>query len=233
MVTYASMTEEEKTQVEDRGDEDDLAEEYGIDRVRQQEGLKLLLDIILMVHQKKKDKETGMMYGKWERLFKLDSYLTNLPYAPKRDSYRINPEQLHSFILSIGQKAKDENRQLTQDFFYDFLEERIRDDQEKPFKDYISKKWDDIKKVIDVVVESEVIFRRARIGVISIKNVTPLDAQNIFSKINSGGTRLTPEELISAKPFWNEPITIRQRRSWSCLRKCTKDWISRFLMMNE
>ena len=46
------------------------------------------------------------------------------------------------------------------------------------------------------------------IGVILLKNVTPLDAQNIFSRINSGGTQLKAEELLSAKPFWNEKVTM-------------------------
>lgn len=177
-----------------------------INRERQREGLDVLLDIILMVHQKKKDKESGRMYGKWERLFKLDKYLSNLSYATKRDNFCISPEQLHSFLLMVAQKAKDDKRELTASFFIELMDENIKDGKEAEFRDYIQKNWSDISKVIDVIRRSEEIFRRARIGVISIKNVTPLDAQNIFSVINSGGTPLTPEELISAKPFWNEPV---------------------------
>jgi len=207
LINYASMSDEEKNNIEYTNDDEECAEEeFGIDRLRQQVGLKTLLDIILMVHPKKKDKESGMKYGAWERLFKLDSYLTNLPYAPKRNNYKIIPEELHAFILSISQKAEEEHRQLTIDFFIEFLEERIREGKESEFRSHIETIWDDIKGIIEIVRLSEVIFRRARIGVISIKNVTPLDAQNIFSRINSGGTPLTPEELISAKPFWNEPI---------------------------
>lgn len=33
-----------------------------------------------------------------------------------------------------------------------------------------------------------------------------LDAQNIFSLVNSGGTQLKAEELLSAKPYWNQPV---------------------------
>ena len=122
------------------------------------------------------------------------------------NNYRINAEDLHAFILSIGKKAEEENRKLSANFFIDFLEERIREGKEEEFKIHVENTWEDKKKIIEIVNASEVIFRRAKIGVISIKNVTPLDAQNIFSRINSGGTPLTPEELISAKPFWNEPI---------------------------
>lgn len=207
LINYATMSDEDKMTENDSNINDEAVdEEFGIDRLRQQEGLKVLLDIILMVHQKKKDKESGIMYGKWERLFKLDPFLTNLPYATRRNNYRINAEDLHAFILSIGKKAEEENRKLTTNFFIEFLEERIKEGKEDEFRSHIEKRWDDIKRIIEIVVASEVIFRRAKIGIISIKNVTPLDAQNIFSRINSGGSPLTPEELISAKPFWNDPI---------------------------
>ena len=193
-------------------DPDNLAEDStddiqcDINRERQREGLEVLLDIILMVHQKKKDKESGRMYGKWERLFKLDKYLSNLSYATKRDNFHINPEELHSFLLTVAQRAENDKCELTANFFIELMDENIKEGKEAEFRDYLQKNWDDISKVIDVIKRSEDIFMRARIGVISIKNVTPLDAQNIFSVINSGGTGLTPEELISAKPFWNEPV---------------------------
>lgn len=208
LVNYAAMSDEEIAQAEGNEDmgEEDPANEDGINRARQQEGLKTLLDIILMVHQKKKDKESGLSYGQWERLFKLDKFLSNLEYATKRDNYRINPEQLHEFLLKIGKKAKMENRIADADFFMEYVDEKIKEGQESAFKMHIERHWDDMARVISVVMRSEELFRRARIGVISIKNVTPLDAQNIFSRINSGGTPLSPEELISAKPFWNEPI---------------------------
>lgn len=193
-------------------DPDNLTEENteeiqcDINRERQREGLDVLLDIILMVHQKKKDKESGCMYGKWERLFKLDKYLSTLSYAARRDNFRINPEELHSFLLKVAKSAEDNKCELTASFFIKLMDENIKEGKEEEFRDHIQKNWDDISKVIDVIIRSEEIFRRARIGVISIKNVTPLDAQNIFSVINSGGTPLTAEELISAKPFWNEPV---------------------------
>ena len=39
-------------------------------------------------------------------------------------------------------------------------------------------------------------------------NATPLDAQNIFSRINRGGTQLKAEELLSAKPYWNKSVNL-------------------------
>ncbi len=212
LVAYAAMSDDERKSM---GDDFDYTgsdlDEDGIDRKRQQEGLSVLLEIILMVHQKKIDK-SGLRYGKWERLFKLDEYLSNLPYALKKDNFRIDPERLHSFLLKISDDAEKDNKQLSAEYFMEVMDENIKDEKRKDFKAYLSKNWSDMARVVDVITRSERIFKRARIGVISIKNVTPLDAQNIFSRINSGGTRLSPEELISAKPFWNEYISNQDNR---------------------
>lgn len=43
---------------------------------------------------------------------------------------------------------------------------------------------------------------------IQYANATPLDAQNIFSRINRGGTQLKAEELLSAKPYWNKSVNL-------------------------
>lgn len=195
---------------EGRSDEESVVTdediEADINRDRQKEGLGILLDIILMVHQKQRDQASGLYYGKWERLFKLDSYLMGLPYAPKRDNYHINPEQLHKYLLAIGEKAAKETADLTSDYFIEFVEENIKEGMAADFRTYVESHWNDMSHVINVILRAEDIFRKARIGVISIKNVTPLDAQNIFTAINTGGTKLEHVETISAKPFWNMPV---------------------------
>ena len=84
----------------------------------------------------------------------------------------------------------------------------IKEGKEKAFHNQVEKKWEDIEHIILVIAKSEQIISDARIGVILLKNVTPLDAQNIFSRINSGGTQLKAEELLSAKPFWNEKVIL-------------------------
>lgn len=61
---------------------------------------------------------------------------------------------------------------------------------------------------MDVVDRSEKVFTDARIGIIRLTNATPLDAQNIFSRINRGGTQLKAEELLSAKPYWNKSVNL-------------------------
>lgn len=178
--------------INDENQEDD------INKSRQKEGLTTLLDIILMVHQKK----SGL--GLWERIFSLKDYVNRLPYAPKRENYTINPVSLRSFLLDYS----SQNKNFSIDSFIQFLDDRgeVKDEKFNELKNLIERQWNEISSIISTISKSEQIFKAARIGVILIKNVTPLDAQNIFSRINSGGTQLKAEELLSAKPFWNEKV---------------------------
>lgn len=176
-------------------------QEEDINKWRQRDGLKTLLEIILMVHQK------AANGGKWERIFAdLNKSIAHPPYAPKRENFRINPEALRQFLLDyknkVGNPTKDNFIQHMDDFA------AIKDGKEKEFHNQIEQKWDDIEHIVEVIAKSEQIISDARIGVILLKNVTPLDAQNIFSRINSGGTQLKAEELLSAKPFWNEKVVV-------------------------
>ena len=183
----------------------DNAYESGIDRERQQEGLKTLLDVIRIAHVRQKcDRTSSRKYGSWERLFKLDEYLTNLPYQLKKEQYIINPVQLRKYLLELGTETDEKRIPLSKEYFIDKVDEMIKEGKEQDFKDYVNHHWQEMANVIRIIVRSEKIFRNATIGVIMIQNVTPLDAQNIFTKINKGGSPLTTEELNSAKPFWNE-----------------------------
>lgn len=185
----------EPTTIESEEDED-------INKWRQREGLNTLLEIILMVHQKKPNG------GKWERIFNdLDKYLERPPYAPKRDGFVINPEDLRQFLLDYKNKVSAPTKENFIQYMDDFGG-AIKEGKEKDFKNQVDKNWEDIEHITLVIAKSEQIISDARIGVILLKNVTPLDAQNIFSRINSGGTQLKAEELLSAKPFWNEKVTM-------------------------
>ena len=198
-------------QQEDDEEEDDTtyaAEDYhededeDINRARQRRGLNTLLDIILMVHQK------NSAGGKWERIFaNLNRYLERPPYAPKRVGFQIIPEDLRQFLLDYKNKVS----KVTIENFIQYMDDlggAIKEGKEADFKKVVEQDWNDIENIIDVIAKSEQIITDARIGVILLKNVTPLDAQNIFSRINSGGTQLKAEELLSAKPFWNEKVIV-------------------------
>lgn len=175
-------------------------EDEDINKWRQRHGLQTLLDIILMVHQSK----AGV--GKWERIFDVQKFIERPPYAPKRDGFKVNPELLREFLLSFKNKVGN----VTKENFIQHMDDlgAIKEGADKKFCQYVEQYWTDISNIIDVISRSEQIFTGARIGVILLKNVTPLDAQNIFSRINSGGTQLKAEELLSAKPFWNEKVQV-------------------------
>lgn len=172
---------------------------------RQRKGLRTLLDIIQMVHQKNNNG------GKWERIFSdLNKYLQHPSYAPKRENYKIKPVDLRQFLLDYKNKVKTPTKENFIQHMEDFAE--IKEGKEKDFTKQVEQKWDEIAHIVDVIARSEETLTEARIGVILLKNVTPLDAQNIFSRINSGGTQLKAEELLSAKPFWNEIVEVRDAK---------------------
>ena len=210
--------QQEENDDEDDGDtesnlvsESDLfteEQDEDINKWRQRDGLNTLLEIILMVHQKTSNG------GKWERIFsELDKLLERPQYAPKRENFKIIPESLRQFLLdyknNVGNPTKENFVQHMDDYA------AIKVGKEKDFRKQVEQKWDDIKHIIEVIAKSEQIISDARIGVILLKNVTPLDAQNIFSRINSGGTQLKAEELLSAKPFWNEKVVVQDPKMFS------------------
>jgi len=206
----AYLQQEENDDEDNYGIESDLVSEpdlfaeeqdEDINKWRQRDGLNTLLEIILMVHQKTSNG------GKWERIFtELDKSLERPQYAPKRENFKIIPESLRQFLLEYNKKVGNPTKENFIQHMDDYA--AIKAGKEKEFRKQVEQKWDDIEHIIEVIAKSEQIISDARIGVILLKNVTPLDAQNIFSRINSGGTQLKAEELLSAKPFWNEKVVV-------------------------
>ena len=179
------------------GEEDEVENSFNSEK--QKEGLKLLLDIILMVHQ------INSNVSRWEKAFDFTKYCPTLKYAPKRDGYKINPVILRRFLLELIKNTDN----LSEDSFVDYYEDNcgISDSTRDKFLNDVNKNWDYIKHSLEIIHKSEELFKEARIGVIRLTNVSPLDAQIIFSRVNSGGTLLKAEELLSAKPFWNIEVS--------------------------
>lgn len=184
-------------------EEDDISEDFSstpdsFDSQLQRKGLKTLLDIILMVHQKK---PSG---SRWEKLFDFQKYILKLKYAPQRLNGRIDPIALRKFLLEVISEIKKEyDGNFTKENFINIYGETFIIQDEEGFKKQVTNDWKSIKESLDVIDASENIFTSARIGIIKLSNASPLDAQNIFSRINRGGTQLKAEELLSAKPYWN------------------------------
>ena len=174
--------------------------EDSFDSEKQKEGLQTLLDLILMVHQIKNGA------SRWERDFNFSEYFHKIEYVNQREDNKINPIKLRKFLLDFKEDLK--NKPVTKENFTEYYLDKfaIRDNQETKFTEEINHKWNDISFAIETISKSEKIFIDARIGLIKLTNVSPLDAQNIFSRINRGGTLLKAEELLSAKPFWNVKV---------------------------
>lgn len=197
-----SSSAEENDDDLDPIDVDALAE-AALSQKKQRMGLQTLLDIILMVHRPKKN------VSRWERILNIKDYVVNLPYCLKRDGFVVRPIPLRDFLLSFH-KQWDSSDEAFLGAFMRYLDDNctIIENQRERLEKYISNYENDIRGFVDTIAKSEQIFEDAQIGVILLSKVTPLDAQNIFSRVNSGGTNLKAEELLSAKPFWNEPVQI-------------------------
>lgn len=196
-----------ENEYESEDDEDiaeDIPEEDSFDSTKQRQGLQTLLDLILMVHQ---IKSVG---SRWEQIFDFRKYFSRLEYITK-DGSKISPTALRRFILDLKKSIEHEYSDdlLTPERFIEYYlyKSYCTGDQNK-FERDVKNNWEDILHSINVISCAEKIFADARIGIIRLTNATPLDAQNIFSRINKGGTQLKAEELLSAKPYWNREVAI-------------------------
>ncbi len=191
------VVDDEENNVYDEDDEEEL--ESSFDSEKQKQGLKLLLDIVLMVHQIKQG------ISRWEKTFDYKDYCSNIKYQLKREEYVINPSSLRRFLLELSKSVPV----LTEEEFIAYYDDNtsIKEGKEDKFKALVNKNWDYIKSSIELIAASEKVFEEGRIGIITLSNVSQLDAQNIFSRINKGGTQLKAEELLSAKPYWNEVVS--------------------------
>jgi len=193
------------------GESEYTDDDNSFDSARQRQGLQTLLDIILMVHQ---NKPSG---SKWEQTFDFTKFFTRLKYAPIRNGGKIQPILLRRFLIDLIKSADIEcEGKLTAQYFIDYYMQNFDATDQHKFEKDVEKKWENISGSIDTIARSEKIFADARIGVIRLTNAAALDAQNIFSRINKGGTQLKAEELLSAKPYWNcevnvsDPLVINQ-----------------------
>lgn len=188
--------EEEEIEVEDYS-----SKQKSFDSSRQREGLTTLLKLILMVHQVKNDG------SRWEKLFDFKAYIKKLRYAQSAGKGRIDPEALRKFLHDLNEEIRrkyDDN--LTSENFIKIYADNFYIEDEDGFEKCVEQKWSQIQESLETLKEADNIFESEKIGIIHLTNASPLDAQNIFSRINGGGTKLKAEELLSAKPFWNKPI---------------------------
>lgn len=181
-------------------DEEDAFVEKTFDADIQGENMHLLLDLILLVHGKFRKS------NKFEGIFQFDKLIPieDLEYSTVVGAnYEIDPIKLKKYI-----KVRIENDETSLEEFSLHLKKRYKLDNRTSRKldQYLKDNWSYIEKCFDTIRRSDEIIINARIGLIRLIDASPLDAQNIFSLVNGGGAKLTAEELLSARPFWNVEV---------------------------
>lgn len=201
-------TDHDDSNIDDKEVEDiyDFSVDPSFDAERQRQGLKTLLDLIQMVHPIKKGRSC------WERMFDFSDFIprfTNMLSEGMNDPVVGLKNLLREFINKVNKYdciLKNPIKELQYKSFYEFISNRFKVENELGLEKYIINNWEYIQRSLEIIDREEKIYLTSEIGVILLSRATPLDAQNIFTRINTGGTKLKAEELLSAKPFWNEPV---------------------------
>ncbi len=175
---------------------------HSFDPREQKEGLNVLLDYILMVHNIRGGKSS------WERNFDFSNKIERLTYYKVIKGVKtFSPNDLVKTMEEIlqNEKAKKSGSIISKETFIDYYVERyfLTDKVRNSFKNLVEQRWTDIEASFKTISSVKKILEDSRVGVIEITAASDLDAQNIFSLVNDGGTQLTAEELLSAKPYWN------------------------------
>lgn len=167
-------------------------------------GLKLLLEIVLLIHNK------TARFSNFTRPFDFSKIVKNLPYEDIENGRRtLNSKKLKTFIGEYKSFCRDESVDHEEiDSFKSFMAKRFdlsREDQLKIGKP-IDSNWSKILERIELLEKIQSILLQSKIGLIEVKNISLTDAQKIFNIINSKGTKLNAVEILSAKPSWNQII---------------------------
>jgi len=186
-------------------DENDI-EESSFNAQQQYASLSTLLELILLNHSGNKN-----IANKFDYMFKFNGSIpeSDLKYViPVNGNYKIDPVKLQRKLQEIISESDSSNSIPTKDEFIKYFlgEYRLTKDNKEKFKNYVTQNWSYYKNCLDIIKRSQYVIERATVGVIRLVKASTLDAQNIFSLVNDGGTKLTAEELLSARPFWNRVV---------------------------
>lgn len=190
---------------DDEQDNEEDTNYHSFDPNEQKRGLNDLLNLILMVHGFSKNQSA------WERNFDFRKILSSnkklFYYDVVEGNMSFNPKELIKTMEEILDKEKSNasKRKVSRETFVNYYKERyiLTEKELEEFDKMLDQRWSDIEFAFSTINSVKRVLGESRIGVIEITAASDLDAQNIFSLVNDGGTQLTAEELLSAKPFWN------------------------------
>lgn len=162
-----------------------------------------LLEIILMVHPKKKYKSEFTAY------FDFSDLIPRLPFVKQKEKSQgsyINSTQLIRWI-----KGKQEQYHVnvpSQEEFYQWLtaERDPSEYNESNVKRKIEDNWDKIESIFDILEKLDSKISLTNIAILELSSINETDSQKIFQIINTEGVQLTHAEVLSAKPSWTKPI---------------------------
>lgn len=176
---------------------------HSFDPNEQKKGLDILLDLILMVHNFRGGRSS------WERTFDFSKIIDKtLTYYKVENGVNVFcPELLIKAIdeMIILEREKKTKNTISKATFIDYYCNRyyLDDKAKNKLCLIVDQTWNDIEFSFATISKVKKVLEDSRVGIIEITAASDLDAQNIFSLVNSGGTQLTAEELLSAKPYWN------------------------------
>ncbi|MBQ6944714.1 MAG: DUF262 domain-containing protein [Ruminococcus sp.] len=193
-----SKTTNDNSMLDDQDDFDDFeSDQPSFDFGQQYSSLKSLCDLLTIVHPIKRGK------SQLERMFLFNSIIPvqDLDYSiVNNGNYIIDIPKLWAFVKVCVNDKYD-----TKDTFISYLVKRYKLDHTATQRIvlYVEQHWEYFDKCFKTLAKLEQTLQKSTIGIIKLTNASPLDAQNIFSLVNDGGTKLVSEELLSARPFWN------------------------------
>ncbi len=184
----------------------DLQSEQEINLTDQQE-LDTLLSLINIAYlYKKNDSYSGLTYS-----FDFSSYLTGKAFVSNfydDDKSHVDCIKLRKFLQDyVNNNSKYSNL----DEFIKYLDSRFdwkTDASKEKLEAKLSSEWDVRQlKIIECFKKIDAMFLNRKIAIIETHSITTTDSQKIFNLINTGGTKLTASEILSAKPRWNVKIS--------------------------
>lgn len=194
------LDEEDEESFLEQGYNEGNTDDYSSFNLRQDIGLNMLLEIVLMCHKRTKN---GTSYTK---PFKYSTYFKNVPFIESNGN--VNPEKLTKFLREFIDTRKDRDFEMKDFIVFCENEFSILDDKKEVFARKVAYDWNKIYQTINSIWDLVSRFEHGKMPLIRLNNVKSSDAQNIFKFINSSGTPLTAVEILSAKPSWNRNVKI-------------------------
>ena len=187
--TEVSEMEEE---IEDGDSEPDASFNF----TEQKANLQKLLDIIFMVHHR------------WDKVFDFRLYLDKVRYFVPRvgKTSEFSSTELARIISYYDDQYPNNSKEKFISFFGEEFSRFKNDNAKNKFIQYVEDNWSNIDHCVSAIHNLNDVISKAILGIIRITKASNLDAQNMFSLINKGGTQLSAGELLSAKPYWNFKI---------------------------